>query len=179
MSCRTFKNFKFKDLEVSIDEIDKIKYVDKFQEKQIDALYLVLNANIKMQKYIDYYVSSHDLDLDTAYTDVIQEYQNKRKGVYLAIFKNNPVGLKMMQKQFKLSPQQLSSIMYSVNLNGFCTPNNFRSQNYIFAEIKTKYINDDLIIVLKGDLLIDKEYLVIIDIINYFEIRIALEITKL
>lgn len=179
VSCRTFKNFKFKNMEISVDELSEVKYVDNLQEKEIDTLYSVLNAKIKMLKYIDYYINNKDLNPQKSYINILKEYKERRKGIEISIFNENAKGLKHMQKKLKLNHQQLSSIIYSMNLYGFCSPINFRNDNYIFARIRTKYLEDDIIIVLRSNFLIDKEYLVLIDIINYFEIKIDLEILKL
>lgn len=174
ISCKTLKNFKFKDLEISIDDLAKVKHIDKFQEKQINFLYSVLRAKIKMLKYIDYYIKNNELEPNQSYKDILQEYSKKRKNIDIFTYTNNNQGLKNMQKKIRLTPQQISSITYSIKLHGFCTPENFRSQDYMFALIKTKYMEDDIIVVLKSNFIIDREYLILIDIINYFEIKIEL-----
>jgi hypothetical protein len=178
ISCKSFKTFKFKDIEMTFDDRQNIQYVDKLQEKQIESLYAVLNAKIKMLKYIDYYIDNEVLDPQKSYFDILKEYRVKRGNVQLNCYTMNSDGINQLQREFKLTLAQLSSIMYSINLFGFCRPKEFRKQNYIFSRIKTKYLEDDIIVVLKGNLLIDKENFVIVDIINYFELLISNKILE-
>jgi hypothetical protein len=178
ISCSTFKVLRFKDVEITFDDRQKVQYVDKLQENQIESLYAVLNAKIKMSKYIDYYVENKELDPQISYFDILKEYGKKRRNVAVDCYSMDSDGLNQLQRDCKLTSEQLSSIVYSINLCGFCRPKEFRRQSYIFALVKTIYIETDIIVVLKSDLLIDKENLVIIDIIDYYELLVSNKILE-
>lgn len=179
ISCRSFSNIKFKDVEITMEELSQAKYTDTFQEKQINNLYSVLNAKIKMLKYVDYYIREKELSPETIYFDVLGEYPKKRKNAKVNVFYQNDDGLALMQKKMRINQEVLSSLLYSLGLYGFCSPKDFRTKDYIFTLIKTKYTEDDIIVVLQGDFLIDKEHLILINIIHYLELKIDFEISQL
>lgn len=180
ISCKTLKSLKLKDTEFTIEEANNIKYAEGIQEKEKKALYCVLNAKIKVLKYIDYYLNK-DITIEPheMYLDVINEYQKRRTGVKVYAYYSNDDGRIKMQKKIKLTLEQLGSIAYSIELYGFCKPQELRNNKYIFAKIKTKYIEEDIILVLVSELLIDKEYIILIEIISYFEQKLDIEILKL
>lgn len=178
ISCKTFKTIKFKDTELTFDDLSSVQYADKLQEKENDNLYAVLNAVIKVKKYIDEYLEKNTYNYLESYKDIIKEYENKRQDVSIYVCSDNKDGLSELQREQKLSEQELSSIFYSVNMFGFSIPKQFRKDNYIFARLKTKYLADNIIIVLRGKMLIDKENLVLADILNYFEVKMTLELEK-
>ncbi len=179
ISCKTLKNVKFKDIELSFDEQSKIEYTDKLQEKEIKSLDSVLNAKINMVKYIDKYVASSDLDPTESYKNILKEYENQRKNIRISMYFENDHDITLMQKEIKLKNDEISSIMFAMNLFGYCKPKKLKNRDYIFARIKTKYTQDDLIIVLVSDFLVDNENLILLDIINYFEVIVTIHILEI
>lgn len=176
ISCRTLKNFKFKDIELDVTDLDQVKYVDKTQDKQISYLDSVINAKLEMVKYVDHYVKHSELNPDESYKDIIKEYESKRKNVRVFAYFENETEL--MARDLKINKDILSSLMYSINLFGYCIPKGFRKKEYIFAKYHTKYSENDIIIVLNSDFLVDNEHLMLFDTIYYFEVMIALNILQ-
>lgn len=176
ISCRTLKNFKFKDIELNVSDLDQVKYVDKTQDKQISYLDSVINAKLEMVKYVDHYVKYSELNPDESYKDIIKEYESKRKNVRVFAYFENETEL--MARELKINKNILSSLMYSINLFGYCIPKGFRKKDYIFAKYHTKYSENDIIIVLNSDFLVDNEHLMLFDTIYYFEVLIALNILQ-
>lgn len=176
ISCKTFKLLKFKDIELSLEDKSSLTYIDKFQEKQIECLYSVLNAKIEMVKYIDSYIDNEVIEPYQSYIDILNEYKEKRKGVKVYAYFNNDNGIRDMQRELNINDNQLTSIMYSISIFEFCFPKNFKKKDYIFYKIKTKFVQEDLLVVLKSSLLIDNENSILADIINYFELKISFEL---
>lgn len=176
ISCRTLKNFKFKDIELNVSELDQVKYVDKTQDKQISYLDSVINAKLEMVKYVDNYVKNSELNPDKSYKDIIKEYENKRKNLKIFTYYENE--MEVMTRELNINKDILSSLLYSINLFGYCIPKGFRKKDYIFAKYKTKYTENDIIIVLNSDFLVDNEHLMLFDTIYYFEVLIELNILQ-
>ncbi|SHI64400.1 hypothetical protein SAMN02745941_04118 [Clostridium intestinale DSM 6191] len=180
ISCRTLINIKLKNTEFTLDEIKSVKYVEMLQENEIDTLYAVLNSKIKVLKYIDTRLENGlDVDINELYESVIKEYAKIRKQIKVYTYYDSEEDISRMQKDIKLTLESLSSIMYSINLFGFCKPQEFRKSKYIFAKLNTKYLNENIIFVLKGNLLIDKEHIIIIEVISYLEQKLEIEVLKM
>lgn len=179
ISCKTLKNVKFKDVELSFDEQNKIEYTDKLQEKEIKSLDSVINTKINMVKYIDKYAANNELDPAESYEDILKEYGNQRKNIKTCVYFENNTNISLMQKKLRLKNDELSSIMYAINLFGYCKPKNLKNLDYIFARIKTKYTEDNIIVVLVSDLLVDNENLILLDIVNYFEMIVTINILEM
>lgn len=179
ISCRSFKTIKLKDTELTFDDLTSTKYVDSLQEKEKENLYAVLNAKIKMVKYIDDYISNRKFNRRESYKEILKEYGKNRKNVKIDVYFDNKEEIMRLQKENNITDKELSSVFYSINLTEFCIPKDFRKENYIFARLKTKYTEDDIIVVMYGELLIDKENLILAEILNYFETKIELELQKI
>lgn len=180
ISCGTFKNIKLKDIEFTIEDIKNVKYVELLQEKEINALYSVLNSKIKTLKHIDRcFDTSLDFDIGNLYTSVIKEYGKIRRQIKIYTYYNSEEGRNKLKREIKLSDELLSSIMCATDMFGFCKPQEFRKNKYIFAKLNTKYLADDILFVLKGNLLIDKEHIIIIEIISYLEQKLEMEILRM
>jgi hypothetical protein len=175
ISCRSFKSIKFKDVEVTLEEREDIKYTDSVQTRQIKDLYNVLNTGTEMKRFIDLYVKRSDLYPDKSYEDIIKEYAKRRK-IKAYTFTADQAGIKQMGTELKIDMSKVSAILYSIDLTGFCIAAELPNMN--FSKLATKYKQNDIIIVLESETLIDKENFVLEDIINYFELKIDLEIEK-
>jgi hypothetical protein len=176
ISCRSLKTFKFKDMELNISDLDQVKYVDKTQDKQISYLDSVLNAKLEMVKYIDHYVENTELNPDESYKDIISAYEHKRKNIKVHVYYDDEID--QMAKELHIEADMLSSLLFSMNLLGYCIPKGFRKKDYIFAKYKTKYTKRDIIIVLVSDFLVDNEHSMLFDAVYYFEVLIALNILQ-
>jgi hypothetical protein len=121
-------------------------------------------------------MENNDLNPIEAYKNILKQYSNNRNKVQIYIYYDNEIDL--MRNELKLTTHELSAIMFAISLTGFCTEKNFRNNNSIFAKINTKYIEEDIYIVLKGEVLIDSEYLILIDLVNYFELKVDIEILE-
>lgn len=176
ISCKTLANFKFKDIELTINELDQVKYIDNFREKQISSLDAVLNAKLDMIKFVDNYVENNELDPDESYKDILKEYENKRGNIKIHVYFENEIT--SIETELGLKSDQLSAILYSLQMFGFCNPKEFNNGNYIFAWLKTKYSENDIIVVLISDSLVDKENLMLFDVINYFEVLVSVNILE-
>ncbi|MEL4105659.1 hypothetical protein AAFA46_02290 [Oscillospiraceae bacterium WX1] len=176
ISCRTLKNFKFKDIELDMTELDQVKYVDKTQDRQIASLDAVLNARIEMAKFVNDYVKNSDLNPEQSYKDIIREYEKKRKNVKVfAYFEHDT---EQMAKELSISKDVMTALMYAISLYGYCIPKAFRKKDYIFAKYKTKYTTSDIIVVFSSDFLVDNEHLMLFDAVDYFEVLIGLNILQ-
>ncbi|HEX2937759.1 MAG TPA: hypothetical protein VHO66_02465 [Ruminiclostridium sp.] len=179
ISCRSFKNIKFKNFEITVDEQKVIEHLDKLRDKEIGSLYNVLFAKIRMLKYINDYVEQKEfLNPQEFYNDILQEYKKVRKNIEVYIYKEDFDGYLEMRKDLKLTSKELSTIKYSIDMFGFCCPKGFRPKEYNFSSIKTKYTNYDLLVVLESQMIINEENYIIFDIINYFEQVVSLKIME-
>lgn len=179
ISCKSFKNIKIKDFEITVDERKDIKHFDNLQDKEIKSLYNVLFAKIRMLKFINEYVEEREfLNPEEFYSDILQEYKNKRKNINIYIYKQNYKGYHQMQRDFNLTSKELSSIIYTIDMFGFCSPQKIKSKEHSFSRIKTKFADYDLLVVLESKLLVDGENYIIFDIINYFEQVVSLKIME-
>lgn len=178
VSCKTFKSIKIKDVEVSMDEVGVIKYVDKLQEKEIKCLYSIIDAKINMTQFIDSYIMTNELNPSVSYKDIITEYQNKRGNIKVYVYNETSEGLNTIQQKHELNNHDFSSILYVLNHAGYYISREVSKKNHIYVRIRTKYLDYDIIVVLESDFLIDNEYLILIDLVHYFENKVELEIMK-
>lgn len=176
ISCTTIRKIKYKDIEFNLEEQETVRHTDEFQESQIQLLYKILSIRNKMIKYIDEYVKQNNLDPFDSYKNIMMQYSKKRKNLKVLTEIYNQTGLYKIGKVLKLNQRQISSIAYAIELTGFCNFSEFKCNDIIFSKIKTMYVEEDILLVLQSRSLIDKENLILIDIINYFELRVENEI---
>ncbi|WDV46240.1 hypothetical protein PV797_00755 [Clostridiaceae bacterium M8S5] len=184
ISCKSIRIFRFKNLALKLEreEREKIKsiaYYGRFVKREKDTLYAVLNAMLEMEEYINQYIKEEDLSPYVCYEKILKEYKSKRKNIDVNVYYENTSQFDLMKRQLGLTEHQLSSIICTMNIFGFCSKDGFRKKDYIFGKIETKYLPENIIVVLRSKHLIDKEFLILFDIINYFELRLELEMLKM
>jgi len=131
-----------------------------------------------MIRYIDSYIETNELNPSVSYNDIIIEYQQKRGKIKVSVYNDTDEGLKKLQKEKRIINHNLTSILYILDHIGYCIIREVSGNNYVFVRIRTKYLDYDIIVVLESGFLIDSEYLILIDLINYFENKVDLEILK-
>lgn len=184
ISCKSVRIFRFKNLAVKLEKeerekISNIAYYGRFVKREKDTLYAVLNALLEMEEYINQYILQEDLSPYVCYANILKEYKKKRKNIDVLVFYENTNQMELMRKKLNLTEQQISAIMCSVNIYGFCSQDGYKNRDYIFGKIETKFHPENIIVVLKSKHLIDKEFLILIDIINYFELKLELEMSRM
>lgn len=179
ISCKSIHNIKIKDVELTVEELEQIKYFDNQDLVIIENLYGVLESRRSIIKYIDSIASGeNEVDIETEYINVLKKYAIERGNISIdAFYEDNKIN-QYISDFTEFSDQQISSILYSVNYCSFCVPDTNKKDKYLVARLKTIYGNADIIVIIKGEYIIDKEHIILIDIINYLEVKITLALAK-
>ncbi|AEV68284.1 hypothetical protein [Acetivibrio clariflavus] len=176
ISCKGINAIIYKDVKISAEEAEDIKITEIIEDKNFKTLDNILNAQDllvrEMEEYVDYYIEN-DFDENTMYKDLVKKYEKTRKDIKISMYKADMEGYKEMQKDLKLDDAKLSSILYSLQYNRVCFPED-SDKDIIYAIISTCG-NGDYIFVLESDFLYKNEFIVIQNIIHIFDLCYELE----
>lgn len=185
ISCKSIRFFMFNNVALKLEseekeKINNIIYYARFVKREKNTLYAVLNAVFGVEEYIDKYIEDKkDLSPYVCYKKILKEYERQRKRVKLNVYYDNGEQMEQMRKDIGLNKQQLTSLVCVLKMYEFCAKDGFRNKDYMFVKIDTKYHPEKLIVVLRGKHLIDKEFLILFNLIRYFDIKQELEMLKL
>ncbi len=176
ISCKKITSFKVKDVEITVDENEKIEIYKDVNENEVKALYNVLKTKQLVIKFIDKTLGNDDeIDVEKVkilYQDVFNQYNKARDKIDLYVFWETDNFQNDMLKDIDISGQELGSIMFSIHYVGYCVFENSKRNIVLFSRIETKYTENNIIFALKGDDIINEEHLVLIELINYLELKI-------
>lgn len=176
ISCKGINAIIYKDVKISAEEAEDIKITEIIEDKNFKTLNNVLNAQDKlireMEEYVLYYIEN-DFDENIIYKDLMKKYERARKDIKIFMYKADLSGYKEMQEELDLDDAKLSSILYSLQYNRVCFPED-PDKDIIYAIISTCG-NGDYIFVLESDFLYKNEFIVIQNIIHIFDLCYELE----
>lgn len=179
ISCKSIHNIKIKDVELTVEDLEQIKYFDNQDLLIIENLYVVLESRRSVIKYIDCITSGeNEVDMESEYINVLKEYAAERKSISIEAFYEDENIQQYIGDFTKFSEQQITSVLYSIYYCGFCVPDTNKKDKYLVARLKTIYGDADIIVIIKGEYIIAKEHIILVDLINYLEVRITLALAK-
>lgn len=178
ISSRVIKDFSFKDIKLTTEEVEEIEEANLIRKKSINALYKVLDVQSKLRADMKNYVLENELNPIETYVDLLNKYAEYRKKIKLSSFCYNKEGINEFKEKYDLDDMQCSAILHSIKYNGICIPNN-NKKDIIYATLYTDTIKEDMIIVLTGKYLIKNEHLIIQEIIDNYHLYINFEIQEL
>lgn len=180
ISSSSLKSIKIKDVEVTIGEINEIKYYEDEHRKLNDTLAEVIELRSMMTEFIDkFFDQTEELDVIQGYKTVIDHYRECRKGKRLYWYSDASGSYEKIGRLLKLPTEKMGSVVYTVDLMGRCIVDVGKSEKSMLFVVRTKYTESDYIAVISGDWVIDQDYLMIIDCINYYETMIAVQLALL
>lgn len=176
ISCKGIHTIIYKDVKITADEAEEIKITEIIENKNFKILNDILNAQEKLMRemsdYIEYYIEN-DFHENVIYKDLVKKYEKARGNIKISVYMADMLGYKELQDDFKLEDSKFSSILYSLKYNKVCFPED-TDKDIIYTIISTCG-NGDYIFVLESDFLYKNEFIVIQNIIHFFDLYYELE----
>ena len=179
ISSKSIKNFKFKDTEITFEEMDSINYLENFRAKQVEIFNDVLDCKRKTMIHIDdKFELTEDSD-EFLFTQlhVINYYSRCRKNLEIRCEYIHESNYSSLGGRYSI--KDFPKVAYIMEHFGYCS---FRNKDdylkRIISKVNTRLSTAPIFIDMIGDLM-DEEHAIIIDILNYYDLKFELEYYKL
>lgn len=178
ISTKNISSFSFKDLSITTEEFNELAKASEIKYEDFEILGRIIEVQYTIMWEMYYFVSKlEDTDARILYRNILDKYVKYRKEISINSFTNDTEGLKQMKKYFNLNDIEFSSIQHCININKVCVHNG--NKDRIFAVIKTKFIENDMIVVITGHRVMRNEHYILQNIISYFDAINELDIKEM
>lgn len=174
ISNKTISSIKISGTEITLNELKKVQYKENLSAREKDTLYDILNCQCELMEYIECNIESWLLNSSNTYldiyTNIINKYCNYRD-IYceISLFSPNTVIDSLHHLINKNINSDILGALTSDGIWQYKSPNNIYT---FFMKISLLNLDSPLLVIMQSNLLLNSDYIVLIELINYLEINI-------
>ena len=175
ISNKSINTLKILGNELTLNDLEKVRYKEDISTFEKNTLYNILNAQFDVMEFINNSIEKWLNDESISYRDmyykVIEKYCQLRN-IYFEIkkFSRNTV---LSSVPILIGNNISKDIMGVITSDGFWEYKNpKKNSTTVLSKISLLFLDYPILVILQSKLLIDNEYIKVIELINYLELKL-------